>query len=520
MAGRDIQADHVASGRGGRTGQAPTGKGPGQGGQPTLPSVDALLRLPGMQPLLDEYGHTRTVAVIRDLLAEARSAWRGQDAGGQGTAKAGDASAGRAQPSTAGGGLPATDEAWTARVEETLRRQLAPRLREVFNLTGTVLHTNLGRALLPDEVAQAVARAMTTPANLEFDLDSGGRGDRDDLVSGWLRELTGAEDATIVNNNAAGVLLMLNSLARGKQVVVSRGELVEIGGAFRIPDIMSRAGAKLVEVGTTNRTHPADYAGAITPRTAMLMKVHTSNYAVQGFTRSVSEAEVARIAHEAGLPMAVDLGSGTLVDLSRWGLPREITVQETVAAGADLVSFSGDKLLGGPQAGFIVGHRDLIARLKKNPLKRALRVGKITLAAIEALLRLYMVPERLPERLTTLRLFIRPQADIRRQAERLLPGMQAALAPAWTVTVEPMFSQIGSGALPVDSLPSCGMLIRCADGKRAGRRLKALAARLRELPRPIIGRVADDALWLDLRCLDEADEGTFAQQWQQLENMP
>ncbi|MDO4636817.1 MAG: L-seryl-tRNA(Sec) selenium transferase [Lautropia sp.] len=464
-----------------------------------LPGVDALLRLPAMQPLLAEYGHTRTVAVTRAVLAEARAA--------------------AAQEPPAAGLTEAPPDDWVQRIGERLRAQLAPRLRAVFNLTGTVLHTNLGRALLPDEVVQAVVRAMTTPANLEFDLGHGRRGDRDDLLSGLLRELTGAEDATVVNNNAAAVLLMLNSLARGRQVIVSRGELVEIGGAFRIPDIMARAGARLVEVGTTNRTHPADYAGAITPRTAMLMKVHTSNYAIRGFTCAVPEAEVARLAHDAGLPLVVDLGSGSLVELADWGLPRETTVQQILAAGADLVSFSGDKLLGGPQAGLIVGRRDLVARLKKNPLKRALRVGKVTLAAIEALLRLYLVPERLPQRLTTLRLFLRPQGDIRRQAERLLPTLQAALSSAWRVEIQPMFSQIGSGALPVDALPSAGLVIRYAGARRSGRHLKTLAAALRELPRPVVGRVSDDGLWLDLRCLEPAEEAEFMQQWLLLQGM-
>ncbi|RKP46431.1 L-seryl-tRNA(Sec) selenium transferase [Trinickia fusca] len=457
-----------------------------------LPSVDSVMAMARVAPLVGEYGRSRVVDAVRQVL----DAWRGE-----------------VQRGMASGEVMAVDrDCLVTAVTERLARDARSRMRAVFNLTGTVLHTNLGRALLPDAAVHAVVEAMTRPVNLEFDLEAGRRGDRDELVADLLCELTSAQAATVVNNNAAAVLLMLSALAVRKEVIVSRGELVEIGGSFRIPDIMRSAGAKLREVGTTNRTHVADYEAAIGPRTALMMKVHCSNYAVSGFTAAVSLRELAPLAQAHGLPLAVDLGSGTLIDLAQWGLPREPTVRQALAEGADLVTFSGDKLLGGPQAGVIVGSAELIARIKMHPLKRAVRVGKMTLAALESVLRLYRAPELLAEQLTTLRLLMRSSDAIRACAERVQPVLQRALGAGYVVSVQMMASQIGSGALPVQNLPSAGLIVREASGKRSGRALMALEARLRAWPRPVLGRIADQALWLDLRCLEAGDEAAFVAQ--------
>ena len=452
-----------------------------------LPSVDQALRAPSGRQAVDGFGHQATVDAIRRTLAAARTCPR---SGARPDAQA-----------IACGAL------------RLLRLQQAPSLRRVFNLTGTVLHTNLGRAILPEAAIEAARNAMRSAVALEFDLDGAARGERDDHVRGLIRELTGAEDATIVNNNAAALLLVLNTFAAGREAIVSRGELIEIGGSFRLPDIMARGGARLLEVGTTNRTHLKDYAAALGDSTGLILKVHTSNYLIQGFTKSVSGAELAPLARAHKVPFIHDLGSGALVDFQRWGLRREPTVRDALA-DADLVTFSGDKLLGGPQAGIVAGAKALVARLAANPLKRALRLDKIRLAALEAVLKLYRDPGRLAQTLPTLGYFARPRAEIAALAARLLCPLAEAVGKDYATTLADCMSQIGSGALPLETLASAGIAIRPVPARKAGTRLEALAAAFRALPVPVLGRIKEGALVLDLRCLD--DEAQFLSQLKDL----
>ena len=445
-------------------------------GRAALPAVDKILHSAAVVALIDRYGRSFVLDVVRATLAARREA-----------------------------GEAGSIDVIVAECATAVARLSRPSQRRVFNLTGTVLHTNLGRAPLPEEAIEAAAAAMRDPSTLEYDLATGRRGERDDHISGWLTRLTGAEAALAVNNNAGALVLVLNTLADGRETIVSRGELIEIGGSFRLPDIMARAGTRLREVGTTNRTHLADFAAAIGPDTGLILKAHTSNYAIEGFTAAVPAAQLAALGREHGIPFIEDLGSGSLVDLEPWGLPHEPTVAEALAQGADLVTFSGDKLLGGPQAGLVVGRRDLVARLARNPLKRALRLDKIRLAALEAVLRLYADPDRLAERLPTLRLLARPQSEILALGRRVLSVVEEALDGVAKVDLVEARSQIGSGALPVSLLPSAALALRPMSS--AGAAVEALAGALRRLPIPVIARIEAGRVLLDLRCLE--DEAAF-----------
>ena len=442
-----------------------------------IPSVDRLLKHVRCEALLRRYNRDYVTQKCRDVLERLRIEIR-QDKSGT-----------------------LEDDAVITRVEAIIRAESVPGHVRVVNATGTILHTNLGRALLPQVAIDAMTAVAGYPINLEYDLAAGKRGRREEMIQRLLTELTGAEAATVVNNNAAAVLLGLNTFAQDKEVIVSRGELIEIGGAFRIPEVMAKSGATLKEVGSTNRTHPTDYENAIHDKTALLLKVHTSNYKVVGFTSEVTLDQLVAIGKKHNIPVMEDLGSGALIDLSRYGLPKEPIVSERIRAGADVVTFSGDKILGGPQAGIMVGSREWIDRINRNHLQRALRCGKLTLAALEATLRLYRQSPDITQVIPTLRAFTRPLDEIREFGEAVLPKLQNRLGDGFRLILEDSTSQIGSGALPTEELPTIVIAIEHAKLKAT-----AIAQNFRVANPPIIGRINDDRFLLDLRTIFDPQE--------------
>jgi L-seryl-tRNA(Ser) seleniumtransferase len=443
-----------------------------------LPSVEKLLSSPTLSHLLQRYNRSYVTEKVRAALTALR-----QDI--------------RANTIT----VSVNESEIAERVVGAIAREDRSPLQSVINATGTVLHTNLGRALLARVALEEVIRVGSSPVTLEYDVSEAGRGDRDDVVAEDLLALTGAEAVTVVNNNAAAVLLALNSLAEGKEGIVSRGELIEIGGSFRIPDVMRKSGVTLREVGTTNRTWIADYAEAITPQTGVLLKVHPSNYRIIGFSSAVELAELVGLGRERQIPVMEDLGAGALIDLSAYGLPKEPVVAERIAMGADVVTFSGDKLLGGPQAGIIVGRKEFITRIKKNPLKRALRVGKLTLAALSGTVRLYRRAPDLLTALPTLRWLTRSQEEMDAIARQIVPLLQQRLGDGFTIAVEDSKAQIGSGTLPEEEIPSRAIAIRHAKLSP-----EKIAARFRASDPPILGRIQNDTFLLDLRGIFTAEE--------------
>lgn len=433
-----------------------------------LPGVDAVIQDECLQNTLTEFGISAVKQAIRDIQSEIRNS--------------------KAVPDWS-----VNPEGYLEPIHSLLYSNT---YKPIFNLTGTLIHSNLGRALISKTVLDNIAPLVTRPINLEYDLKSGSRGHRDSVVEAQLCRLTGCEAATIVNNNAAALMLVLNTFALGKFVPVSRGELVEIGGSFRLPELMTKSGTNLIEVGTTNKTHVDDFKNVLN-ESAMLLKVHPSNYHISGFSEEVEAKELAELAKSQNIPSCVDLGSGALIDLGKWGLPSEPTPQSVLNQGIDLVTFSGDKLLGGVQSGLIVGKKSLIDQLKDNPLKRALRVDKITLAVLNATLRLYEEPETLDQKLPLLKTLTLSEAELKTRAEKL----KAAIKAPYLTQIKESNVQIGSGALPDKTVSSLALIIEHPDLSAEN-----LLVKLRTLSTPVIARIKDDKVWLDMRGADPVDE--------------
>ena len=387
------------------------------------------------------------------------------------------------------------------RTLQKIMQKVGARMRPVVNATGTVTHTNLGRSLLSTAACEAIQQAAQNYVNLEYDITTGKRGHRDRITQPLLQQLTGCEASTVVNNNAAAVLIALQTMARGKEVIVSRGELIEIGGAFRIPDVMAASGAILREVGTTNRTHLRDYAEAINENTGLLLKVHPSNYKILGFTATPTMEELTELGAQRGIPTMEDLGSGALIDTTAYGLPHEPLVGERIASGVDIVTFSGDKLLGGPQAGIIVGKAEWIEKMRKNPMMRALRVDKLIIAGLSATLQRYLIGGPVAEQFPMLQRYTRAIETLHTVAAELEGQLQNLFGDKVDIQVSETYGQIGSGALPVETLPSVALVLETADISA-----EMLAAHFRSAAIPIIGRIKNDLFWLDLRTVYEREQ--------------
>ena len=450
-----------------------------------IPSLDSLLREDAVLGLIEEFGRDVVVAEGRAVLDEARAA----------IAAPGTSNRAKADVSP---------ESLVTRLRVRLEKKFAPSLSPAVNATGIVMHSGLGRAVLSKAAREALDAVAVGYSTLALDLESGKRVSRDRHVEGLLRELSGAEAATVANNNAAATVLILNTLAKGKEVVVSRGQLVEIGGSFRMPDVMTTSGAVLREVGTTNKTHLRDYEAAVTENTGAILRVHHSNYRIVGFAEEPGIEELAALGRSRGVPVVDDIGSGALVDLTPYGLAAEPMVRASVQAGADIVCFSGDKLIGGPQCGIIVGKAAWIQKIKKNPLARAFRCGKLSLAALEATLKLFLAPEKLAERHPIYRMLGLTTDELGRRAKKLASALRKALPPGVMIAVEDGESQVGSGAVPVETLPSKVLAVQ-APGSSA----EDLALRLRTATPPIFARIHKDAVLFDFRTIQPAEDAVI-----------